>query len=63
MKNRLRSNKALSLTIAAFFAVSTILIVGTNNVLAQNNFNEADFKIKDFGIKDGTPWLTVDRKS
>jgi hypothetical protein len=24
---------------------------------------KADFKIKDFGISDGTPWLTVEGKS
>ena len=29
----------------------------------ENTFNEADFKIKDFGVKDGTPWLTVEGKA
>jgi hypothetical protein len=32
-------------------------------VLAQNNFNEADFKVKDFGLKDGKPWLSVEGKA
>jgi hypothetical protein len=43
--------------------VSAILITGFSSALAQNQFNEADFKVKDFGIKDGTPWLTVEGKA
>ena len=31
--------------------------------LAQNQLNEADFKIKEFGVKDGKPWLTVEGKA
>ena len=30
---------------------------------AQNQLNEADFKIKEFGVKDGKPWLTVEGKA
>lgn len=62
MKNSLNSNKILPL-IAVFIAISAILIVGTTNVLAQNQLNEADFKIKEFGVKDGKPWLTVEGKA
>jgi hypothetical protein len=56
----MNSKKQFSLAIATFVVISAILIVGTNNVLAQN---EADFKIKDFGIKDGKPWITVEGKA
>ena len=62
MKNYVNSNKK-SLLAASFLAVSVFLIVGTNSILAQNALNEADFKIKDFGIKDGTPWLSVEGKA
>ena len=62
MKNSVNSNKTLPLTVA-FIAISAILIAGTNNVLAQNQLNEADFKIKEFGVKDGKPWLTVEGKA
>jgi hypothetical protein len=62
MKNSVNSKKTLPLT-AAFIAISAILIAGTNNVLAQNQLNEADFKIKEFGVKDGKPWLTVEGKA
>ena len=62
MKNSVNSNKILPL-IAVFIAISAILIAGTNNVLAQNQLNEADFKIKEFGVKDGKPWLTVEGKA
>jgi hypothetical protein len=44
-------------------AISAILMAGANSVLAQNSPNEADFKIKDFGIKDGKPWLSVEGKA
>jgi hypothetical protein len=58
------SSGTISLPLTAtFIAISAILIGGTNNVLAQNNFNEADFKVKDFGIKDGKPWLSVEGKA
>ena len=33
----------------------------TGNMVAAQE--EADFKIKDFGIKDGMPWLTVEGKA
>ena len=62
MKNSVNSNKILPL-IAVFIAISAILIAGTNNVPAQNQLNEADFKIKEFGVKDGKPWLTVEGKA
>jgi len=51
------------ISIAAILAISAILIFGTNNIFAQSKYNEADFKIKDFGIKDGNPWLTVEGKA
>lgn len=62
MKNSVNSKKTLPLT-AAFIAISAILIAGTNNVLAQNQLNEADFKVKDFGIENGKPWITVEGKA
>ena len=43
--------------------LSAILIVGPSSVLAQNNLNEADFMIKDFGIMNGNPWLIVEGKA
>jgi len=62
MKNSLNSKKTLPLT-ATLIAISAILIAGANSVLAQSTPNEADFKIKDFGIKDGKPWLSVEGKA
>src|SRR4026208_2311591 len=56
------SKRTLSLA-AAFMAIGAILMAGTNSVLAQNSPNEADFKIKEFGIKDGKPWLSVEGKA
>jgi hypothetical protein len=53
----------LKSAIALIIGVIAVLIVGPSSALAQNNFNEADFKIKDFGIKDGNPWLTVEGKA
>lgn len=53
-------------TILLFVAVGSIVFfnpVVTTNIGAtqeESKFNEADFKIKDFGIKDGIPWLTVE---
>ena len=44
-------------------AIGAILMAGTNSVLAENSPNEEDFKIKDFGIKDGKPWLSVEGKA
>ena len=61
MKNAENVNKILSLTIATLLAISTLVVVGSNTALAV--LNENDFKIKDFGIKDGKPWLTVEGKA
>jgi ABC-type branched-subunit amino acid transport system substrate-binding protein len=61
MKNSVNMKKMLSLTIASLLAISTVVIVGSNMALAA--LNENDFKIKDFGIKDGKPWLTVEGKA
>jgi hypothetical protein len=63
MKNAENAKKILSLTIATLLAISTLLIVGSNTALAQNKLNENDFKIKEFGFKDGKPWLTVEGKA
>lgn len=49
--------------IAILVGIGAILIVGSSTALAQKTLDEADFKIKDFGIKDGTPWLTVEGKA
>jgi hypothetical protein len=62
MKSSLKLKKMLPLT-ATLIAISAILTVGTNSALAQSSLNEADFKIKDFGIKDGKPWLSVEGKA
>src|SRR6187431_1316112 len=43
--------------------ISAIIIVGPISVLAQINLNESDFKIKDFGIINGNPWLIVEGKA
>ena len=50
-------------SIGVIIGLSAILIVGPSSVFAQNNFNEADFKIKDFGIINGNPWLIVEGKA
>lgn len=60
MKSAMNTKNTVSLSIAAMLAISAILIVGTNNAFAASKFNEADFKIKDFGVKDGNPWLSVE---
>src|ERR1051325_7614772 len=49
--------------VAILVGIGATLIVASSIAVAQSTFNEADFKIKDFGIKDGTPWLTVDGKA
>lgn len=51
------------IAISAVVAMTTILFLGSSNAIAQNTFNEADFRIKDFGVKDGTPWLSVEGKA
>lgn len=61
MKNAKNAKKILSLTIATLLAISTLVVVGSNTALAA--LNENDFKIKDFGFKDGKPWLTVEGKA
>ncbi|HEX7274266.1 MAG TPA: hypothetical protein VF248_01500 [Nitrososphaeraceae archaeon] len=62
MNKSVNLKKTLPLT-ASFLAIGAILFAGTNHVLAQNELNEADFRIKDFGIKDGDLWLTVEGKA
>jgi len=51
-----------------FVAVGSLVFVNTavtGNIVAaqEGKLNENDFKIKDFGIKDGKPWLTVEGKA
>jgi len=46
--------------LAVIIGISAILMVASETTLAQSSFNDNDFVIKDFGIKDGTPWLTVE---
>jgi hypothetical protein len=53
----------LKTAIAVLVGIGAILILASSTAVAQNTFDEADFKIKDFGIKDGTPWLTVEGKA
>lgn len=55
--------KVLKASISVIIWLSAIVIVGPSSVLAQNNFNEADFKIKDFGIINGNPWVIVEGKA
>lgn len=43
------AKKPFSLIMVTLFAISSLLIVGSNTALAQNKLNEKDFKIKDFG--------------
>jgi len=47
----------------AIILLSVTLIVVSTGVWAQNNFNEADFMIKDFGIINGNPWIIVNGKA
>lgn len=60
------NNKGNAIAIlSAFVAVGSLLSLNTlvtSNIVAAE-VNEADFKIKDSGIKDGTPWLTVEGKA
>lgn len=53
----------LKASMGVFIWLSAIIIFGPTSVLAQNNLNEADFKIKDFGIINGNPWLIVEGKA
>jgi hypothetical protein len=51
-----------------FVAVGSLVFVNTavtGNIVAaqEGKLNENDFKIKDFGFKDGKPWLTVEGKA
>ena len=46
--------------IAGLVTVGLIETVNVSTVTAQE---QSDFKIKDFGMKDGTPWLTVEGKA
>lgn len=61
----MNGQKGSALTIVlVFVALGSMVSLGTattsNVAIAQE---EDDFKIKDFGIKDGTPWLTVEGKA
>ena len=49
-----------SRALAVIIGISAILMVSSSTTLAQNSFNENDFIIKDFGITDVSPWLTVE---
>jgi hypothetical protein len=53
----------LKVSIGAIIWISAILIIGPTGVFAQNSLNEADFRIKDFGIINGNPWLMVEGKA
>jgi hypothetical protein len=53
----------LKASMCVFIWLSAIIIFGPASVLAQNNLNEADFKIKDFGIINGNPWVIVEGKA
>ena len=51
-------------TLLAIVAVSNLVLLNagtTNNMVSAQE--EADFKIKDFGFKDGSPWLSVEGKA
>ena len=59
-----KENRSAITILLAFVAVGSLVCLNTaatsNVVTAQE---EADFKIKDSGITDGTPWLTVEGKA
>jgi hypothetical protein len=65
----LKKHKGSTIAILlAFVAVGSLVCLNTavtsNIAVAQEGkLNENDFKIKDFGIKDGKPWLTVEGKA
>jgi hypothetical protein len=51
-----------------FVAVGSLVFLNTavtGNIVAaqEGKLNENDFKIKEFGFKDGKPWLTVEGKA
>jgi hypothetical protein len=51
-----------------FVAVGSLVFLNTaltSNIAAaqEGKLNENDFKIKDFDLKDGKPWLTVEGKA
>ena len=46
----------------AFGAIGGLMSLNTI-VTVSAQVNEDDFKIKEFGIKDGKPWLTVEGKA
>lgn len=50
-------------SITLVIGISSILIVIPGSALAQTNFHQEDFKIKDFGIINGNPWLIVEGKA
>lgn len=52
----------LKASIGVIIGLSAILIFEPS-VFGQNNFDEADFKIKDFGIINGNPWVIVEGKA
>ncbi len=59
----IQKGSALAIVLT-FVAVGSLVFFNTaarNNVV--NAQEEADFKIKDFGIKDGDLWLTVEGKA
>jgi hypothetical protein len=62
--NNLKKHKGNAIAILlAFVAVGSLVSLNTvtSNIAAAQDEN--DFKIKDFGIKDGKPWVTVEGKA
>jgi len=47
----------------AIIGLVALVTVLPTSIMAQNSFNEGDFKIKDFGVINGNPWLTVEGKA
>ncbi|CAN5526383.1 hypothetical protein BH18THE1_BH18THE1_14780 [soil metagenome] len=58
-----KQNRSAIAILLAFAAVGSLISLNAlvNPAVAQ--VNEADFKITDFGIKDGIPWLSVEGKA
>ena len=50
-------------TVLAFVAISSLMYINAGTTKLAAAQEEADFKIKDFGIKDGNLWLSVEGKA
>ncbi len=58
-----RENKSTVATLLAFVAIGSLVYLNTAATSIVTAQEEADFKIKDLGIKDGKPWVSVEGKA